>query len=54
MNALKEYFKCIELDPTVVAYYSNAATASSRLGEHERAVEMATEAIKLQPSFTKV
>lgn len=54
VEAAKQYMHAISLDPTVPVYFNNAATAYHRLGDHERSIEMSSEAIRLDPSFTKV
>lgn len=54
VEAVEYYLKAIELDPTVPAFFSNAAAAFANIEEHERAVEMAHRAIELNSSFTKV
>lgn len=41
------------MDSSVAIYYSNAATCHSRLGNHEKTLEMINEAIRLDPSFIK-
>lgn len=52
-EALENYEKAIEIDPSVAIYYSNAATCHSRLGNHEKSLEMINEAVRLDPTFIK-
>lgn len=52
-EALEMYEKAISADPSVAIYYSNAATCYSRLGDHEKTLEMINEAIQLDPTFIK-
>lgn len=53
MESIDEYMKAIDLDPSVPAFFTNAAAAFANIDEQERAVEMAHKAIELDPSFTK-
>ena len=52
-EALEEYERAIGEDSEVAVFYSNAATCLSRLGEHEKALEMINEAIRLDSTFIK-
>ena len=52
-EALEKYEKAIEIDPSVAIYYSNAATCHSRLGDHEKTLEMINEAVRLDQTFIK-
>jgi stress-induced-phosphoprotein 1 len=46
-GALQHYNRAIELDPQNVLFYSNKATALSKLNRHEEAVEICNECIKI-------
>ena len=50
---MEEYESAIKADPNMAIYYSNAATCQSRLGNHEKVLELINEAIRLDPTFIK-
>lgn len=51
--AIARYTEAIGLDPTNVVYLSNRAAAHSSSQKHDKAVEDAENAIKLNPDFSK-
>lgn len=51
--AVEKYTAALTLDPSNVVYLSNRAAAHSSALRHEKAVEDAEAAIKLDPSFAK-
>lgn len=52
-EALEQYTKAIELNPTAI-YYSNRAITNIRMEQFGAALQDAEEAIKLDPNYTKV
>ena len=52
-EAIAKYTEAIGLDPTNVVYLSNRAAAHSSYQKHDKAVEDAEKAIKLNPNFSK-
>ncbi|RCK66898.1 Small glutamine-rich tetratricopeptide repeat-containing protein 2 [Candida viswanathii] len=52
-EAISKYTEAIALDPTNVVYLSNRAAAHSSYQKHDKAVEDAEKAIKLNPEFSK-
>lgn len=52
-EAIQKYTQAIELDNTNAVYLSNRAAAFSSNLQHEKAIEDAEAAIKLNPSFSK-
>lgn len=52
-TAIAKYTEAILLDPLNVVYLSNRAAAHSSASKHDLAVEDATAAIALEPSFSK-
>lgn len=52
-EAIAKYTEAISLDPTNVVYLSNRAAAHSSSQKHDKAVEDAEKAIKLNPNFSK-
>lgn len=53
VRAIQCYLQAIDMDPSMVTLYTNAANAFARVGEHERAIEMSSHAIQLDPNFEK-
>lgn len=51
--AIDFYTQAIELNPTNAIYLSNRAAAYSSSGAHDKAVDDANAAIKVDPSYTK-
>lgn len=51
-SAIASYTKAIDLHPSPV-FYSNRAAAYSQVGQHDRAIDDAREAAKLDPKFGK-
>lgn len=47
------YIDAIRLDSSEPTFYTNSANCYFKLGQFERAIEMADEAIRLNPSMTK-
>jgi len=47
------YTRAIEIDDNNAIYYSNRAAASSRLGDHQSALNDCKEAILIDPSYSK-
>lgn len=53
-EAVDEYSKAIELDPSNAVYHSNRSFAHLRLEEYGSAAVDATKAIELDPKYAKV
>lgn len=51
--AIQKYNEAIALNPTNSVYYSNRAAAYSAEGNHEKAVEDATESLRRDPKFAR-
>lgn len=51
--AIAAYGQAIELHPRNPVYYSNRAAAFSQIGQHDKAIEDAQEAAKVDPKFGK-
>lgn len=52
-EAIDAYTKAIELNPTNAIYLSNRAAAYSSTREHEKAIADATQALTLDPNYSK-
>ncbi|KAJ8977337.1 hypothetical protein NQ317_018619 [Molorchus minor] len=52
-EAVADYTKAIELNPTNAVYYCNRAAAYSRLGKELETIDDCKEAIKLDPQYGK-
>ncbi|KAF9513789.1 hypothetical protein BS47DRAFT_1295834 [Hydnum rufescens UP504] len=52
-KAIESYTRAAELDPTNPVYYSNRAAAYSSIEDHDRAIEDAQKALKVDPAFVK-
>ena len=52
-KATRVFIQAISLNPNNAVYYSNRAAAYSSMGEYEKAVEDAEEALITDPMFSK-
>jgi len=52
-GAISNYTEAIQLSPKNPVYYSNRAAAYSQIGQHDKAIEDANEAIKCDAKFGK-
>jgi small glutamine-rich tetratricopeptide repeat-containing protein alpha len=52
-QAIDSYTKAISADPSNAVHYSNRAAAHSTVGDHQKAIKDAEEAITVNPSFVK-
>jgi len=53
-QAIENYTKAIELDPSQAVFYSNRAAAYIEIDELEKAIEDADKAISLDANYQKV
>lgn len=52
-GAIEAYTRAIELAPSNPVYYSNRSAAFAQTGQHDRAIEDAREAARVDPKFAK-
>lgn len=51
--AIASYSQAIELDSKNPVYFSNRSAAYAQIGQHDKAIEDAREASKVDPKFSK-